>query len=352
MRSPTLDVSPVKRDPAARRAVAAWRRLTGGAETRDPDRRTLVACSGGADSTALVLALAGASQDLVVGHVVHDLRPASDTLSERDRVRTLAAGLGIDFVEASVSVRAMSGNVESNARRMRYRELERVAFESGCPFVATGHQAHDQLETMLVAMLRGSGAAGMAGIAPRRPLAGRGVHVVRPMLRLGREDSERLCTLAGVSWAVDESNADVTRMRAAIRSGPGPQLARLHPARLAALGETAANMRALAALEDELARKLLGRAERADGVYRWDRAQLRRQHPAIVAAALRRAHAELHDGRHRDRLPARTLREAVRAIQSGGGETRHFDWRAGELTVDAAGVELRAVTGLREDQDG
>ncbi len=222
-----MDVRAVQRDAAARAVLRRWRELTGGSGTRDPDRRTLVACSGGADSTALVLALAD-SQPLV-GHVVHDLRDRAETSAERDRVASLAAGLGLGFIETAVAVRALPGNAEANARRARYRALEALASRAGCPFVATAHHAGDQLETMLMAMLRGAGIGGLAGMPASRALGRRGVLLVRPMLGIGRADAERLCTLAGVGWATDPTNADISRFRAALRHGPLRALEAMRP---------------------------------------------------------------------------------------------------------------------------
>jgi len=88
----------LSRDAGVRRIVRAWRALTGGRGVRDVDRRTLIACSGGVDSSALVLALATATEHLVVAHVVHDMRGAEDALADRDAARVLAERVGLGFV--------------------------------------------------------------------------------------------------------------------------------------------------------------------------------------------------------------------------------------------------------------
>ncbi len=337
----TPDLRSVASDRAGRRVAARWRSLTGGSGVRDDDRRTLVACSGGADSTALALAIAGASRSTVVGHVVHDLRPQSETLAERDRVRHLAHALGVGFVEESVAVRALPGNAEANARRARYDALERVAIQAGCPFVATAHQANDQLETMLMALLRGCGPRGLGGIPPRRRLGPRGVGLVRPMLEITRADAERLCTLGGFGWATDPTNADVSRLRAALRAGPAAALAGLRPGGLGAALAAAENLRDAADLLDSMALRLVQDASVCEGGLVWAREAMRREHAALLAAGLRIAQRRVLEGRHADRLPARALRRAVEAIRDASGERRRFALRACELVVDADTVVLR-----------
>src|SRR5690606_21436742 len=100
--------------------VRTHRRLTSDcagtdrAPRRDADRRTLVACSGGCDSTALALALRTTSIPLVLAHVVHDMRPAPEALADRDHAEALARALAIPFAEAHVTVRAPdSTNLEA-----------------------------------------------------------------------------------------------------------------------------------------------------------------------------------------------------------------------------------------------
>src|SRR5262245_14043976 len=129
----------LRRDPAIRRIIRAWRELTGGKDVRDAKRRTLIACSGGADSRALALALAAASNNLIVGHVVHDVRPESESLTDRDAARDVAHFTGLDFRDRSIQVRSLAGNTEANARRLRYAALLDLAREHACIAVATAH---------------------------------------------------------------------------------------------------------------------------------------------------------------------------------------------------------------------
>lgn len=332
----------MRADAAARRIVAAWRGLTGGRSVRDRDRGTVVACSGGADSTALAVVLALAGEEAVtIGHVEHDLRPEPETLAERDRVRELAERLGVEFAEASVAVRDLPANAEANARRERYRELERMAFEAGRPFVATAHHADDQLETMLMALVRGSGVRGLGGMPVRRGLGGRGIGLVRPMARVRRSDAERICTLAGLEWATDPTNADVSRLRAAVRHGAARELGSLRPQGAERAAAAAAQLREVADLLEGLAAEVLERATVGEREIRWERGEFAGVHRAVVGAALRRAYGLLHGGRHADRLPARSVGRVVGAIGEGGGGARRFDWRGVTVEVTARDVVLR-----------
>lgn len=342
---PGLENDAVRHDREARRIVSRWRSLTGGRDVRDRDRRTLVACSGGADSTALVLVLAAGAGDIVVGHVMHDIRAAEETAAERDRVAGLAAGLGLGFVEASVRVRDLPGNTEGNARRARYRELERMGREAGCPFVATAHQANDQMETLLMAMLRGAGIGGLSGMPARRALGTRGIELVRPMLEVGRTDAERLCGLAGVAWAADPTNADISRLRAALRHGPVAAMEALRPRGVVRAAEAAERLREVRGLVDDLAGEVVGRAARLEDGFEWSRAAFAGVHPAVLSAALRRAYGELHGGRHADRLAARSVRRLVAAIGEAGGGERRYAWKAAEVVVGSQAVTLRRVPG-------
>ncbi len=337
------DELPSRSDGASRAVVAAWRRLTASegwttARTPDADRRTLVACSGGADSAALAICLAsasaGARRSVVLGHVVHDLRPASLALADRDRARGLALRLGVEFVEREVRVVGMAGNAEANARRARYAALAEMAREAGCPFVATAHHADDQLETLLMRVVRGSGLRGLACIHASRRLAA-GVRLVRPMLVASREDSLRICVLAGYEPAVDATNADTTRLRAALRAGVLPQLRQLNRGVAAHAVEIATAAREAQAL---IRRRALGlvHLERADSSAisgAWlDVAEVREAGELVAAEAIALA-ARRVSGEPDLAMPRRRLAAIVRAVWSGRPRVRMFRVRAGNGDV-------------------
>ncbi len=331
----------VSRDRAARTIVTSYRLLTRactGAD-RDADRGVLVACSGGADSVALTLALAGAGVPVVVGHVVHDLRADTDAISDRDHVRSIATRLRLRFVESAVRVRDARGNVEANARRARYAALGRLAADAGLGFVATGHHADDVLETLLMRLMRGAGPRGLAGPAPSRKLSGgQGSHVsdvwlIRPMLSVSRADAERICKLAdggaGIGWVHDRTNDDLALMRNALRTRVVPILRELSPGVAIRAGHAAELLRDATRLLDERVTALLDMATREGGAIVMDRISLAPQPGVVVGDALRRAVSEVAGGVGLDRIPAAELERAVAAIRDTRGDMRTFGWGDG-----------------------
>lgn len=334
-----------RRDRKVAEVIRTWRRLTGGPKVRDSDRRTLIGCSAGADSSALVLALAAATDRIIVAHVVHDLRPEADALADRDAARTLASALGLRFVEASVRVRSVPGNAEASARRERYRELVRLARDLGCGFVAVAHHADDQLETMLMRLARGAGPRGLSGMRAARRLE-HGVRLVRPMLRLTRQDARDICRACAWEWREDATNADESRTRAAVRAGAAARLRELNPRVGIKAAEAAELLAGAAELVSSRAEVVLARAARdPDGRIEWLRAVLSAEPAIVVGEALRLAHRELSGGAAADRLRARSLTQAARAVI--GEPSRPRLYRLGKLCVE---VTSRLVVVSRQAQ--
>lgn len=303
------------------RIVASWRRLTGGSAVRDGGRGTLIACSGGADSSALLLALATASGPAVVAHVVHDLRSADEAGADRDAVRSLCDALGVGFRTASVTPGAQPGNAESNARSARYDALARLAEAEGLAWVATGHHADDQLETVLMRLMRGSGVRGLGGIRPVRRLTDT-VTLVRPMLGVTHAEACDLCARCGWSWREDATNADESRLRAAIRARVLPELRAIEPAvaRLVSrsAGSARAAQRAIAAAASEVRSHGVAHEE---GV-RFERALLRSLPAGVLAELVRALHLERMRGGGQDALGRAVLTTCIRAVRDDIGGRR------------------------------
>jgi len=325
----------------ARKVSSAHRRLIAGDLGRMPRARlprTLVACSGGADSSALVVALAHAGFPIAVGHVVHDMRARAAALGDRDLARALAARVGAPFVEAEVRASG-KGNTEANARRERYRALGALARESECAFIATAHHADDQLETMVMSLVRGTGPHGLRGIAPVRRIEG-GIRVVRPMLEITRTECVDLCAGAGVVFATDATNADLSRFRAALREGALADIRRLRPEASRRAGRTARLMRDLAEMVDACAD-----AVHAAGSGRWTRASLRDQPAIVVGEVLRRGFARETGGIGVDALRGRMIDEAVRITRSRETDPRTLDWPRGvRVVITAREVSILGAT--------
>jgi tRNA(Ile)-lysidine synthase len=181
----------------------------------------LVAVSGGADSVALLVALrrivpVGLERRLIVAHVEHDLR--GDAADDRRFVADLASRVGLACVWRRVAVRDDDGDegLEGRARRLRYDFLVEAALNHGARHVVTGHTADDQAETILQRMLRGTGLAGIGGMAAARELVP-GISLLRPLLGLRREAVRRFLQSLNQSWRDDPSNADLRHARNFVR---------------------------------------------------------------------------------------------------------------------------------------
>jgi len=175
----------------------------------------LVAVSGGPDSVALLDILHALSAEmgltLAVAHVNHLLRPEAE--EDAAFVEALAARYGLPYryrrVDVPARVAETGESVEEAARELRYAALHEMACEAGAKYIATGHTADDQAETVLMRVLRGTGPAGLAGIPPKRD------DLVRPLLRTWRSEILDYLRERELSYCTDRSNysTDFTRNR-------------------------------------------------------------------------------------------------------------------------------------------
>jgi len=252
----------------------------------------LVACSGGADSTALAAALTARAGDLslrvVLGHVDHALR--ADSQQDADRVAKLAALLEVPFHSARLGslreeIRALG--LEAAAREARYEALAKLAREAGCDRIATAHTRRDQAETILLRLARGAGPGALAGIRRDRVLAS-GVRLVRPLLDVPRKATEALCERLCLWFSRDPHNSDPQRARARLRA--------VWPVLLEALGprleQALAGSARIAADEDALLQTLASEALReAEVPGGLDALALARLPPALARRCLLAASA-------------------------------------------------------------
>lgn len=181
----------------------------------DPGARVLVACSGGPDSVALAALLDRLAREdryeIVLAHVDHGRRASA--AQDECVVLSVAARLGR-------TVRILRPLVErddeATMREARYAALTSLAADLEAPFVATAHTAEDQAETVLLALFRGTGPAGLAGMPPARPLAA-GVELIRPVLRATRSQLAAELRRSALPCAVDPTNEDRRYRRNALR---------------------------------------------------------------------------------------------------------------------------------------
>lgn len=198
------------------------------------NNRLLVALSGGPDSLALldVLTQLVGPANLIVAHLDHGLRPTST--AEAETVTGMAAGYGLRFHAGRADVAGLARrrglSIEEAGRMARYDFLAEVARREEALAVATGHSADDQVETVLMHLLRGSGLSGLRGMAVFSPMPGNAkLWLLRPLLRVTRAEIEAYCRERGLAPIIDDSNTDPAFLRNRLRHVLLPVLESYNP---------------------------------------------------------------------------------------------------------------------------
>jgi len=215
----------------------------------DHGEAVVVAVSGGPDSLCLLHALHSLTAEyalcLHVAHLNHRLRGA-EADADAAFVAQLAAEWGLGCTVEACDVRALARArklaIEEAARQARYAFLARVAGRVGTRKIAVGHNSDDQVETVLMHFLRGSGLAGLRGMLPVSELSelrlgeeptadggGTRLLLIRPLLHVRREEIEEYCRAHGLQPRFDRSNLDTTYYRNRLRHELMPVLETFNP---------------------------------------------------------------------------------------------------------------------------
>jgi len=308
-----------------------------------PGETVVVAVSGGPDSLCLLQTLHTLQPHhggrLHVAHLDHRFRGA-ESADEARRVVDLARALGLPATVEAVDVPALARRErlsdEEAGRRARYRFLVGLAASLGASALALGHTADDQVETVLMHFLRGSGPAGLRGMRPVSPPApwmteglvlSTPLRLVRPLLGLSRRETEAYCAACGLHPARDRWNEEVRFLRVRLRRQVIPLLEELNPR----FREAALRLAQLAAWEEEDLQALLEE--------RW---------PALARSEGRTVRFPLAGWRN---LP-RTLRLLAlrRAVEQVRGHLEGLGWEAlvaaGRLDEARVGTTVALVEGL------
>ncbi len=300
-------------------------------------QRVLVACSGGGDSTAMLdllrrLAPRGGWTPVVVT-IDHHQQPrhASAVRQLRNRCRRWS----LPFVATALaSAQAPPGSDEDRLRWARYRLLRRIAAEQGCQRVATGHTADDQVETVLLRLLRGTGVRGLGGIPAMRD----GLFV-RPLIDLGRSEVEAYLRARRLSWCDDPTNQDQRQPRNRIRHQLLPRLRRDYNPRLdqALLRLAAAASRDEDALSGWAAAVTL--TERDDGALAVGLERIRGLPAAVQVRLIQRMLRRIGGGAAN--LEQKHVERLLRRLAAGG--TGRLELQGGlAATVEPAALVMRA----------
>jgi tRNA(Ile)-lysidine synthase len=305
----------------------------------------LLAVSGGADSAALLLAHCALAQraehdyELHVGHVEHGLRGEA-SIADAQAVDAWCAQLDVPCTILPVDVAEQAeANIEAAARAARYEALGELAERLGAAAVVTGQHRDDHLETIIMALSRGAGPRGLAGLNWRRELRG-DVELIRPMLAVDRAWAEALCRSAKLTWREDATNRDTARTRADVRRRLVPLLKDLRPGLGERLVEAAEIWREAATALEEKAAAAFGDAQA------WERGKLRGRPVGVLVEGLRQALLRQTGGASADRLALRKLIACAEAVRDDNAEPRRF-----QITADLEViVRSDVVTVHRIDQ--
>lgn len=260
----------------------------------------VVAVSGGVDSMVLLDALVRLAGPLglrlCVAHLDHGMRPGS--AADAEFVAAAAAAHGLECRRGKADVPALARrekrSPEEAARHARYAFLEKVRDETGSRWIALGHHAGDQAETVLLHLLRGAGTGGLGAMAP----VGAG-GCVRPLLAQGREEIEAYARQRALAFRTDETNQDLAVPRNRIRHELLPLLAAgYNPEVSQALCRAADILREECAALEEIARTALETVscERRRDLVVLAAPQIVRYHIAVQRHLLRSALVVLSPG--------------------------------------------------------
>jgi len=203
---------------------------------------------------------------LRVAHLDHGLRPGSE--GDATFVADFTDRLGIPVSVRRTDVAALAAQrgdgLEEAGRQARYAFLAELLDAAGPDaLVMTAHTLDDQAETLLLNLARGSGPAGLAGIAPRRS------RIVRPLLAMRRADLREALDAEGIDYRLDPSNVDRRFARNRARAELLPLLESLHPGAAAGIARSASRAAADEAALVSLAAAALAARRTAGGWLDW-----------------------------------------------------------------------------------
>ena len=189
----------------------------------EPNSKILVGVSGGVDSVALLDALYCTRHyipfEIAIAHLNHLLR-GEESDADEELVKELAEKYGLLLFLQRTNVKEFaekhSLNLEEGARIVRYDFFRRASQSFSAKYIATAHNANDQAETVLFNLFRGTGIAGLRGIAEKNEIS-KGLYLIRPFLNFTREEIQNYAITRNLTWREDSSNQSLQYVRNRIR---------------------------------------------------------------------------------------------------------------------------------------
>ncbi|MFC1733027.1 tRNA lysidine(34) synthetase TilS, partial [candidate division KSB1 bacterium] len=174
-----------------------------------PFKRVVIGVSGGVDSMALAHVLMALDFDITIVHLNHGLRGA-DSNKDAEFVAEFARKWNVPYVTKKIKM-TNKGNLENQARILRYMFLEKIRREKNARFIAVGHHQNDQVETILMHLMRGAGLRGLCGM---RLVNGK---IIRPFLNVTKQDLIDYLKKEKIDYRTDKSNFDIRFRRNLLR---------------------------------------------------------------------------------------------------------------------------------------
>jgi tRNA(Ile)-lysidine synthase len=271
-----------------------------------PGQRLVLGVSGGADSLCALDCLHRLGYSIVVAHLDHQLRRGA--WRDAERVLAIARDYQLPAVVERKDVKAFAGHgrsLEEAARIVRYDFLVRVAIEHHADVICTGHTADDQVETILMHMLRGAGPSGLAGMSHSTGLDGwvdvadgHGLRLIRPLLETTRQETKDYCSENGLDPVADPSNQSPSFFRNRIRLELIPILEQYNPSLKAVILRMGEVMRAQAEFVAAEAREAWPNAVRdlGEDAFSIDRARFGGLSLAVQRALVREVISQIMPG--------------------------------------------------------
>lgn len=189
--------------------------------------RVIVGLSGGADSVALLAVLVRLGYDCVACHCNFMLR-GEESIRDRNHAESIAQELNVPYVETIFDTndyaREHGLSIEMAARELRYEWFERMRVEHDAHAIAVAHHRDDNVETLLLNLVRGTGLAGVTGMKPRNG------YIVRPLLCVARHELEQYLADVSLHYVTDSTNLESIYTRNKIRLDIMPLLREINPA--------------------------------------------------------------------------------------------------------------------------
>lgn len=302
----------------------------------------LVGVSGGADSTCLLHVLHTGGFEVIAAHLDHGLRPES--AFEAAAVESFSTSLHVPIVSKRVDVRAEAEttheSIEEAGRRIRYEFLFDQARQHGADAVATGHTADDQVETVLMHLIRGAGLSGLKGMEHRTIMTqfDSSIPLVRPLLKEWRSDTIKYCRTNALSPQHDPSNESPDYFRNRIRHELIPALESYNPRVRPAVLRTAQTLAADHSIVEAHVMQAWSAVvtHEEDRLIGFDRGALAELPEAVIRRMILRAVQQLAPGLD---IGYATVEDAAAFLQAEGSSQMQL---GGELTLtrDPGAVHL------------